>query len=118
MHFHSIAPPDGEWLALIGWLYLLTNAVRVFTYIPQIVVVWRCTDGALSVSLLTWGSWALSNVTAITYGVAVIRDGFFVAISLINLLGCGAVAVIAARRRAQWRKAGDSAAVRLMRNAR
>jgi hypothetical protein len=103
MHFHAFATADGPMLALIGWLYLLTNAARVLTYIPQIVVVWRCTDGAASVSLLTWGSWVLSNVTATVYAVLVVRDALFVAISLVNLLGCAAVAVIAARRRAQWR---------------
>jgi hypothetical protein len=103
MHFDAFATADGPLLAVIGWLYLLTNAVRVLTYIPQIVVVWRCTDGAVSVSLLTWGSWVLSNVTATVYAVLVVRDALFVAISLVNLLGCGAVALIAARRRAQWR---------------
>lgn len=81
MHFDAFATADGPLLALIGWLYLLTNAVRVLTYIPQIVVVWRCTDGAVSVSLLTWGSWVLSNVTATVYAVLVVRDALFVAIS-------------------------------------
>lgn len=103
MQFHSFAATDAAGLAAIGWLYLLTNATRVVTYIPQIVVTWRCTDGALSVSLLTWGSWVLSNLTATVYGVLVVRDGFFVAISLVNLAGCGAVAAIAALRRAQWK---------------
>lgn len=45
----------------------------------------------------------LSNVTATVCAVFVVRDALFVAISLVNLLGCGAAAVIAARRRAQWR---------------
>ncbi|MET0505831.1 MAG: hypothetical protein ABWZ85_10915, partial [Luteibacter sp.] len=100
MQFHVVAASEGTWLALIGWAYLLTNAVRVFTYIPQIVTVWRCNDGARSVSLLTWSSWVLSHVAALFYGVLVIQDGLFVAITLVNLVGCGAVAVIAARRRA------------------
>lgn len=103
MQIHPLAATDAAGLAAIGWLYLLTNATRVVTYIPQIVVVWRCTDGALSVSLLTWGSWVLSNLTATVYGVLVVRDGFFVAISLVNLAGCGVVAAIAAWRRAQWK---------------
>lgn len=92
-------------LAVIGWLYLLTNATRVVTYIPQIVDVWRCTDGALSVSLLTWGSWVLSNLTAMVYGALVVRDTFLVFVSLVNLAGCAAVAAIAARRRVQWKRA-------------
>ena len=105
MDLHSVHVYGGPWIALTGWLYLLTNAVRVLTYLPQIVVVWRCKDGARSVSLLTWGSWALSNVTATAYGALVVQDTFFVAISLVNLAGCSAVALIAARRRGQWRRA-------------
>lgn len=95
--------PDGP-LAVIAWAYLLTNAVRVFTYVPQIVTVWRCQDGARSLSLLTWWSWVLSHITAIAYGVLVVRDLPFLLITLINLAGCGAVAGIAMRRRAQWRR--------------
>jgi hypothetical protein len=92
-------------LAVIGWLYLLTNATRVVNYIPQIVAVWRCTDGALSMSLLTRGSWVLSNLTAKVYDALVVRDTFFVFISLVNLAGCAAVAAIAARRRLHWQRA-------------
>ncbi|RCW67542.1 hypothetical protein [Pseudorhodoferax soli] len=99
----SMGMPDGP-LALIAWAYLLTNAVRMFTYVPQIVTVWRCQDGARSLSLLTWWSWVLSHITAIAYGVLVVRDLPFLMITLINLAGCGAVAAIAMRRRAQWRR--------------
>ena len=118
MQFHSIALSDGAWLALIGWLYLLTNAARAFTYVPQIIVVWRCTDGAPSISLLTWGSWVLSHVTAAFYGVLVVKDGLFLAITMINLLGCGAVALIAARRRAQWKRRDAATAPLSMQRAR
>lgn len=79
-HRHELHPGPksdpllaGSDLAIIGWLYLLTNAARVVTYIPQIVAFWRCTNGALSVSLLTWGSWVLSNLTATVYGALVVR---------------------------------------------
>jgi uncharacterized protein with PQ loop repeat len=99
----SMGMPDGP-LALIAWAYLLTNAVRMFTYVPQIVTVWRSQDGARSLSLLTWWSWVLSHITAIAYGVLVVRDLPFLMITLINLAGCGAVAAIAMRRRAQWRR--------------
>jgi uncharacterized protein with PQ loop repeat len=91
-------PPD-FWLAAIGWAYLLTNACRVLTYVPQIVVVWRCRDGAQSISLMTWGSWSVSHLTALLYGALVFEDGFLVAVSLINLAGCGVVTWIAYRRR-------------------
>ncbi|QHI99665.1 hypothetical protein GT347_17790 [Xylophilus rhododendri] len=95
---------DASLLSLIAWLYLLTNATRLVTYLPQIIVVWRCTDGARSVSVLTWGSWVLSQATATLYGTLVLHDLPFVLISLINLVGCGCVTVIAMRRRNQWKR--------------
>ncbi|RZI78148.1 MAG: hypothetical protein EOP80_02130 [Variovorax sp.] len=103
MLFNHAVTSDSAWIAMVGGLYFLTNATRVFTYIPQVVVVWRCKEGARSVSLLTWGSWVLSNLTATAYGVLVLGDGLFVAISVVNLIGCGLVAAVAARRRAQWK---------------
>ena len=87
------------WLAAVGWAYLVTNACRVLTYVPQILVVWRCSDGAQAISLMTWGSWSVSHFTALLYGALVVHDGFLVAVSLINLAGCSVVTWIAYRRR-------------------
>ena len=87
------------WHALIAWTYLATNAARVFTYVPQVVVVWRCRDGARAISLLTWSSWSVSHLAAVLYGALVAHDHFLVGVSLINLLGCGLVTGIAMRRR-------------------
>ncbi|VWX61572.1 conserved membrane hypothetical protein [Burkholderiales bacterium 8X] len=95
--------PFGMLGSAIAWLYVITNAARLVTYIPQIVVVWRCRDGARSVSLLTWGSWVVANLSATLYGALVVRDTFFTAISIINLVCCAMVTVIAARRRASLR---------------
>ncbi|MBC7680993.1 MAG: hypothetical protein H7172_01555 [Ferruginibacter sp.] len=100
----SLPAPDGSMVSVIAWLYVVTNATRVVTYVPQIVVVWRCTDGAPSVSLLTWGSWVLSQVSALFYGVLVVHDLPFVLISVINLLGCACVTGITLRRRRQWKR--------------
>lgn len=94
-----------EVLSLAAWAYLISNATRVLTYVPQILAVWRCPHGAASVSLMTWGSWAASNLTAVLYGAWVVDDGFFVAISLINLIGCGAVTLIVCWKRSAWRRA-------------
>lgn len=52
----SLAPLDGPVAAAIGWFYLVTNSARVFAYVPQIITVWRCRDGARAISLVTWGS--------------------------------------------------------------
>ena len=95
----SQVPAGSLAAAAVAWLYLLSNAVRFFSYLPQIMVVWRCSDGARSISLLTWSMWSISHITATLYGVLVVRDAFFIFVSLVNLGGCAAVTVIAARRR-------------------
>ncbi len=86
----------------IAWFYLISNSLRGFTYIPQIVVAWRSRDGARSLSLLTWGAWLVAHVAAVMYGL-VLRDAFFTGISLINCTGCALVTAIAVRRRQQWK---------------
>jgi hypothetical protein len=100
---------NAEILSLVAWIYPLSNATRILTYVPRLISVWRCTDRARSVSILTWGSWAVSNISAVLYGTVVIDDGFFVAISCINLVGCAAVTATVAWRRSQWQRARDLA---------
>ncbi len=101
----SLPIPDDALLCSVTWIYLVTNAARVFSFIPQIHAVWRCTDGAHAISLLTWGAWVLSHVSALAYGTLVMHDLPFVLIALINFSGCSAVMAITIRRRAQWREA-------------
>ena len=86
-------------MSIVSWLYLATNSVRAVTYVPQIVAVWHCTDGARAISLVTWSSWVLANLAGVMYGAWVVRDGLFITISAINLVCCATVALIAARRR-------------------
>lgn len=90
------------WHVLIAWAYLVTNAARVFTYVPQVLTVWRCGDGARSISLLTWSSWCVSHMSAVLYGALVAHDRFLVLVSLINLAGRGAVTAITLRRRSSF----------------
>jgi uncharacterized protein with PQ loop repeat len=95
--------------AVVAWFYLITNSARLITYVPQIVAVWRCRDGARSISLLTWGSWTVSHFAAILYGIVVVPDLFFVCVSLVNLLSCAVVTAIVVRRRYQLRQASRAA---------
>ncbi|MFT3717397.1 hypothetical protein [Pseudorhodoferax sp.] len=105
---HALA--SAPWLAAIAWAYLVTNVGRIVTYVPQIVAVWRCTDGARAISLFTWGSWMVANATALAYGALVLKDLFFLAITGINMFGCSAVTLIAAWRRIAFRRAQRGAA--------
>jgi len=89
----------GTFTAAIAWFYLVTNSARAFSYLPQILAVWRSDDGARSISLWAWTSWSISHVTAGLYGVVVAHDAYFVLISALNVAGCGAVTLVAAHRR-------------------
>src|SRR6185369_961683 len=57
----------GNYVALISWVYLITNTVRVFFYAPQIRAVFKANDGASAVSIMTWGFWTFANFTAALY---------------------------------------------------
>ncbi|VTU39327.1 hypothetical protein [Variovorax sp. PBL-E5] len=89
----------GSFTAVIAWIYLVSNSTRVFSYLPQILAIWRCRDGARSISLWSWTSWSISHVTAGLYGMVVAHDAYLVLISVLNLVGCAAVTLVAARRR-------------------
>lgn len=84
---------------MIAGLYILTNAARIFTFVPQLRAAWRSADGARDISLLTWGSWVVANATAVAYGALVAGDLFFTLIAMLNLVCCAAVTLVAARRR-------------------
>ncbi len=96
--------------ATIGWLYLITNAARVFAYAPQIVAVWRCHDGALAISLFTWSMWTISHVAALLYGALLMHDMYFVLISTVNVLGCALITGLAAWRRMEFARPPCSSA--------
>jgi hypothetical protein len=91
-HVKNIA----EWLA---WLYVLTNAVRIFFYAPQIRAVLKCEDGAAAVSITTWAFWTFANLTGALYGWFVIHDRAFSLIFAGNLACTAAVTLIAIVKR-------------------
>lgn len=92
-----LVPPPAA-LAIV-WFYVFTNSARLVTYIPQILAVWRCRDGAHAISLITWSSWVVSHAAAIAYGALVVQDGYFVFISSINFVCSLVITCIAAQRR-------------------
>jgi hypothetical protein len=92
---------------LIGWAYMLANTGRVLSYFPQIAAVWRCRDGARSLSLLTWSYWTLSHLTTTLYAAFVVEDGKLAAVSLGNLSCCTIVVVLASMRRDKGQAQAD-----------
>ena len=88
----------------ISWFYAATSFVRVVAYAPQVWLVWRCIEGARSVSLLTWSSAALSHLAATVYGMLIVGDGCFTAIGIGNLAGSLAIIWVAGVQRAASRR--------------
>jgi hypothetical protein len=100
--------PD-QVLWLVGWAYVLANTGRVLSYLPQIATVWRCGDGARSISLLTWSYWAFSHLTACLYAGMAMHDGKLLAVSLGNLACCSTVVLLTTlRRRRYHRRSADA----------
>jgi hypothetical protein len=95
--------------ALVSFAAL--NGLRMLAYVPQIVAVVRDRHGARAVSCVTWGLFAVANVSTVVYALTNLGDGLMVAIFSINTLLCLTIAVAAAvkQRRARielglWRQ--------------
>ena len=54
--------------------FALFNGGRVVAYMPQIVCVYRCRNGAAAVSLLTWIMFTAANAATVTYALTVSSD--------------------------------------------
>lgn len=85
LNLDQLASPDMV-VMIVAWVYLVTNIGRVFFYLPQIQAAMRCGNGAMAVSKLTWGSFALSHLAAMVYGSVILHDTLFTAVSLLNFL--------------------------------
>ena len=70
----------------IGLLYVMVNALRIVFYIPQIMTIARCQNGAVSNSLATWGYFAVSHWVAVIYFTIGQRDHLALMISLGNAI--------------------------------
>ena len=49
--------------------FALLNGARVLAYMPQIVCVYRDTNGAPSVSLVTWLMFTAANLATVSYAL-------------------------------------------------
>lgn len=70
----------------IGMLYVMVNALRIVFYIPQIIAIARCQNGAVSNSLATWGYFAASHWVAVLYFTIGQHDLLALMISLGNAI--------------------------------
>lgn len=89
-------------LQAITAVYVACNAVRLLSYIPQIVAVSRERSGAHAISLVTWLFWTLSNASTAIYCSTVIHDVLLASAQWGNAAGCIAVATLTMMKRQRY----------------
>jgi hypothetical protein len=80
------------------------NAIRVFAYAPQIWKVAVDTDGARSISFLTWGFFLASHVTTALYAYVNRADLAMTGIFLANGACCLAILGLSVLSRVRQRR--------------
>jgi hypothetical protein len=79
--------------------FALLNGGRLLAYMPQIVSVYRCPNGAPGVSLSTWLIFTAANIATVSYALTVTSDLMIAGIFALNALGCLIIAALIAIRR-------------------
>jgi hypothetical protein len=93
-------------VSAITWTYLAANSARGAFYLPQIRIILKCSDGARSVSLLSWSIFALSHASALVYAVFCAHDWSLALMSAVNVSGSGLIAILTAWKRASGSQGG------------
>lgn len=65
------------------------NAVRIFSYVPQMLKIWRDRHGSEVVSLMTWVLFGLSHLSTVMYAIIVPGDYYMAAVFACNAVCCG-----------------------------
>ncbi len=80
-------------LLAITAIYTVCNALRLLSYVPQMVAVARENSGAHAVSLISWSFWMLSHAATALYCATVVKDPLLAAMKWGNTAGCVGVVV-------------------------
>jgi hypothetical protein len=84
--------------------FTLCNSLRVVAYVPQIAKAARDRSGAEAISFGTWGLFLVSHASATAYALVNKEDWAMASVFLGNVIGCGAILLIAAWKRSQYRR--------------
>ena len=79
--------------------FALLNGGRVLAYMPQILCVYRCQNGAPAVSLMTWLMFTAANLATVSYAITVSSDLVVAGVFALNAIGCLAITSLVAFRR-------------------
>jgi hypothetical protein len=75
------------------------NAVRVVSYIPQMLKIFRDRHGSEAVSITTWMLFGLSHLSTVMYAIAVPGDYYMAAVFSANAICCGFIVLLTRRSR-------------------
>jgi hypothetical protein len=67
MDSQSLASPSSLYAVALTWAFMLTNSLRVFTYLPTIVKLLDPDVTGDCQSTLTWFLWTVSNATLVLH---------------------------------------------------
>jgi uncharacterized protein with PQ loop repeat len=92
--------------------FALLNGGRIVAYLPQIVCVYRCPNGAAAVSLLTWIMFSAANAATVTYALTVSSDLVVAGIFGLNAVSCMIITLLVAFRRLSHGRRAQAAPIR------
>jgi uncharacterized protein with PQ loop repeat len=79
--------------------FALLNGGRILAYLPQIVCIYRCRNGAAAVSLMTWVMFTAANVATVSYALTVSSDLVVAGVFGLNAVFCFLITAMVALRR-------------------
>jgi hypothetical protein len=83
------------------------NALRIVSYLPQILRLARDQYGASAISTSTWSLWACANLSTGAYASVNLEDAWLAVVSLVNTAGCLAVILLTLWKRRRFRRSDD-----------
>jgi len=89
---------------IVTWLFLMTNAGRILAYLPQMHKAWACSNGANSVSRMTWGYFAAAHLSGALYGFIVAHDLGMAVVFTGNFTACVTLLTIITWKRRNQRQ--------------
>ena len=79
--------------------FAVLNGGRVLAYVPQILCIYRCRNGATAVSLMTWLMFTAANIATVAYALTISSDLVVAAVFALNALFCMIITALIAFRR-------------------
>ena len=89
-------------IEIITYMYIIFNSGRVFSYIPQIIAVFKEQNPVLAISLITWSFWTAANFTTALYATVVLPDVLLAAMSYGNTFCCAVVVLLVIYKRYKY----------------